>query len=183
MKKQRHYFRNRSPSCESHDFSSSHVWMWEMDYKENWALKNWCFWMWCWRRLFRVPWTARRSIQSVLTEISPEYSLEGLMAEAEDPILLSPDAKNWVIGKDPDAEEDCRQEEKGTTEDEMVGWHHQLDGHEFGKLVIDREAWQCCSPWGLKELEMTEWLNWLIDTQVLRLFITIIFSSLKVLLI
>ena len=153
---------------------------WTIKKAEHWRIDT--FELWRWRRLLRVPWTARRSNQSILKEISPEYSLEGLMAEDEDPILWSPDVKNWVIGKDPDAGEDCRQEEKGTTEDEMVGWHHRLDGHEFGKLVIDSEAWQCCSPWGLKELEMTERLNWLIDTQALRLFISIIFSSLKVLL-
>ena len=70
---------NRSPPSQGYGFSSSHVWMWELDYKESWAPKNWCFWIWCWRRLLRVPWTARRSNQSILKEISPEYSLEGLM--------------------------------------------------------------------------------------------------------
>ena len=105
---------------------------------ENWTIKkaeHWridAFELWCWRRLLRVPWTARRSNQSILKEISPEYSLEGLTdAEAETPILWSPDAKNWLIGKDPDAGKDWRREEKGITEDEMVGWHHWLNGHEF----------------------------------------------------
>ena len=79
VKKQRHYFANRGPSSPTYGFSSSHVWIWELDHKENWTLKNWCFWMWCWRRLLRVPWTAKRSNQSILKEISPEYSLEGLM--------------------------------------------------------------------------------------------------------
>jgi len=79
------------------------------------------FELWCWRRFLRIPWTARRSKQSILKEISPEYSLEGPIAEAETPILCSPDGKNWLIWKDPDAEKDWRQEEKGTTEDEMVG--------------------------------------------------------------
>ena len=79
IKKQRHYFANKGPSSESYGFSSSHVWMWELDYKESWAPKNWCFDLWCWRRLLRVPWTARRSNQSILKEMSPEYSLEGLM--------------------------------------------------------------------------------------------------------
>ena len=83
-KKQRHYFANKGPSSQSYGFSSSHVWMWELGYKESWALKNWCFWtvilqLWCWRRLLRVPWTARRSNQSILKEINPDYSLEGLM--------------------------------------------------------------------------------------------------------
>ena len=79
IKKQRHYFANKGPSSQSYDFSRSRVWMWELDYKESWAPKNWSFELWCWRRLLRVPWTARRSNQSILKEISPEYSLEGLM--------------------------------------------------------------------------------------------------------
>ena len=79
MKKQRHYFANKGPSSQSYGFSSSHVWMWELDHKESWVPKNWCFRLWCWRRLLRAPWTARRSNQSILKEISPEYSLEGLM--------------------------------------------------------------------------------------------------------
>ena len=84
-------------------------------------------------------------------------------AEAEAPILWSPDAKNWLIGKDPDAGKDWRQEEKGTTEDEMVGWHHRLNGHEFesGLGVSDGQvSLVCCSPWGLKESDITEWLTW-----------------------
>ena len=97
---------------------------------ESWAVKKaerWridAFELWCWRRLLRVPWTARRSNQSILKEISPEYSLEGLMPKP-------PDVKNWLIGKDPDAGKDWRQEEKGMTENEMVGWYHRLNGHEF----------------------------------------------------
>ena len=79
IQKQRHYFSNKGPSSQGYGFSSSHVWMWELDYKEIWAPKNWCFWTVCWRRLLRVPWTARRSNQSILKGISPEYSLEGLM--------------------------------------------------------------------------------------------------------
>ena len=104
---------------------------------ESWTIKNTerrridTFELWCWRRLLRVPWTARRSSQSILKEISPEYSLEGMMLKLQLPILWPPDAKNWLIGKDPDAGKDWRWEEKGLTEDEMVGWHHRLDGHEF----------------------------------------------------
>ena len=79
IKKPRHYFANKGVSSQSCGFSSSHVWMWELDYKESWVLKNWCFELWCWLRLLRVPWTARRSSQSILKEISPEYSLERLM--------------------------------------------------------------------------------------------------------
>ena len=103
--------------------------MWELDYKESWALKNCCFWTVCWWRLLRVPWTARRSSQSILKEISPEYS-----AEAETPILWPPDVKNWLIGKDPDAGRDWRQEEKGVTEDEMVGWHPDSMDMSLSKL-------------------------------------------------
>ena len=87
--------------------------------------------LWCWRRLLRVPWTARKSNQSILKEISPGCSLEGLIFEAETPILWPPDVKNWLIWKDRDAGRDWRREEKGTTEDEMVVWHHRLNGHEF----------------------------------------------------
>ena len=79
IKKQRHYCANSDPSSQSCDFSSSHVWMWEFNYKENWALKYWCLELWCWKKLWRVPWTTKGSNQSVLKEISPEYSLEGLM--------------------------------------------------------------------------------------------------------
>ena len=78
IQKQRHYFANKGPSSQSYGFSSSHVWMWELDCKESWALKNDAFKLWCWRRLLRVPWIAKRSNQSILKEISPEYSLEGL---------------------------------------------------------------------------------------------------------
>ena len=109
----------------------------------------------------RVPWTSRRSNRSTQKEISPEYSLE--RTDAETQILWSPDAKNWLIWKDPDAWKDWRQEEKGTTEDEMVGWHHQLDGHEFEYApgVGDGQGGlACCSPWGRKELDTTERVTW-----------------------
>ena len=120
------------------------------------------FELWCWRRLLRVPWTARRSNQSILKEISPEYSLEA-DAKAETPILWPPDAKNWLVGKDPDAGEDWRWEEKGMTEDETVGWNHWLDGHEFEQApgVGDGQgSLACCSSWDLKESGTTDWLNW-----------------------
>ena len=84
------------------------------------------FELWCWRRLLRVSWTARRSNQSIIKEVSPEYSLEGLMLKLKLQLLWPADAKSWLIGKDPDAGKDWRQEEKGTTEDEMAGWHHRL---------------------------------------------------------
>ena len=135
IKKQRHYFAKKSLSSPSYGFFSSYVWMWELGYKESWALKYWCFWTVMLsslkRRLLRVPWTAGRSNQSILKEISPKYPVEGLMAEAETPILWPPDEKNWLIWKDPNAGEDWRQEEKGMTKDEIVEWHNRFDGHEF----------------------------------------------------
>ena len=102
---------------------------WTVKKAEHWKMD--AFELWCWRRLLIVPWTARRSNQSILKEISPGCSSEGLMLEVETPVLWPPHAKSWLIGKDPDAGRDWGQKEKGTTEDEMAGWHHQLDGHEF----------------------------------------------------
>ena len=90
------------------------------------------FELWCWRRLLQVPWTARRSSQSILKETSPGCSLDGLMAEAETPILCAPPVNSLLNGKDPDARKDWEQEEKGTTKDEMAGWHRRLNAHEFG---------------------------------------------------
>ena len=117
------------------------------------------FELWCWRRLLRVSWTARRSSQSILKEISPEYSLEVLMLKLKLQILWLPDVKTWLIGKDPDAGKDWRQKEKGTTEDKIVGWHHQLDGTEFEQtpgvdIPCDGQgSLACCSPRGHKELD------------------------------
>ena len=108
------------------------------------------FELWCFRRLLRVSWTARRSNQSILKEISPEYSLEGLMLKLKLQLVLwSPDAKSWLIWKDPDAGKDGGQE-KGTKEDEMIGWHHRLNGHGFGWIpgVGDGQRGQaCCGSW------------------------------------
>ena len=142
-------------------FSSSHVWMWELDHKEGWAWRTDAFELWCWRRLLRVPWTAKRSNQSILKEINFEYSLEGLMLKWNSK-TLAPDVKSWVIRKDPNAGKDWRQEKKEATEDEMVGWHHQLDGHEFEptpRVGDGPGGLACCGPWGPKELHTTEWLN------------------------
>ena len=129
IKKQRHYFANKGLSSQGYGLPGGHVWMWELNYKESWMLKNWCFWTWCWRRLLRVSWTARRSNQSILKEISPGCSLEGLMLKLK---LQYFGDLMWRTDsfEDPEAGKDGRRE-KGTTEDEMVGWHHWLDGHEF----------------------------------------------------
>ena len=132
---------------------------------ESWMIKKAecrridAFELWCWRRLLRVPWTARRSNQSILREVCSEYSLEVLMLKLK---LWPPDAKNWLIRKDSDAGKDWRQEEKGTTEDEMVGRHHRFNGHEFEQAQRDSEGrWilTCFSPGGYKESDTTEQLN------------------------
>ena len=120
------------------------------------------FELWCWRRLLKVPWTAKRSIQSIVKEIQPSVFIVRTDTEAEAPILWPPDAESWLTEKAPDAGKDWRQEEKGTTEDEMVGWHHQLDGHELEQAPRDDEgqgSLACCSPWGCKQLDTTEWHN------------------------
>ena len=133
---------------------------WTLKKAECWRID--AFELWCWRRLLRVPWTARRSNQSVLKEISPQF-IGRTDVEAETSILWPPDAKNWLIWKDSDAGNDRRWEEKGTTEDEIVGWHHRLNGHEFGWTLgvgDGQGGLSCCSPWGCKESDMTERLNW-----------------------
>ena len=122
---------NKGPSSQSYGFSSSHIWMWELDHKDSWAWKNGCF----------STVVLDKSLESTLNckEIQPVYPkgnqswifIGRTDAKAETPILWPPDVKNWLIGKDPDAGKDWRQEEKGTTEDEMVGWNHWLYGHEF----------------------------------------------------
>ena len=160
IKKQNHYFANKGLSSQSYDFSSNHVWMWELDYKEAewWSID--AFELWCWR-LLRVPWTARRSNQSILKQISPEYSLEGLMLKLKlqfEHLMQRTDLleKTLMLG-------DWRQEEEGTIEDEIVVWHHRLDGHEFEQAlgVGDRQgSLACYSTWGRKESDTTEWLNW-----------------------
>ena len=126
---------------------------------ERWRID--AFELWCWGRLLRVPWTIRRLNQSILKEINSEYSLEGLMLKCQ--YLWPLDAKNWLIGKDPDAGKDWRQEEKGMTKDKMVGWHHQLNGNEFKQALgvgVGQGSLGCCSPWGHKDSDTTERLNW-----------------------
>ena len=132
IKKQRHYFADKCPSSQSYGFSTSHVWMWELDYKESWALKNWCFWFVVLEKTLESPLDCKE-IQPVHPKGDQSWVFIGRTdAEAETPVLWPPCAKSWLIGKDPDAGKDWRQEEKGTTEDEMVGWHNWLNGHEFG---------------------------------------------------
>ena len=123
-------------------FSCSHVWMWELDHKENWALKNWCFWTVVLGKTLESPLDCKE-IQPVYPKGNQSWIFIGRTeAKAETPILWPPDVKNKFTGKDPDAVKDLRQEEKGMTEGEMVGWHHQLNEHELSKLwelVKDRD--------------------------------------------
>ena len=129
IKKQEHYFANKGRSSQGYGFSSSHVWMWVLDYKESWAPKNWCFWRL--EKILESPLDCKE-IQPVHPKGNQSWIFIGRIdAEAETSILWPPDVKNWLIGKDPDAGKVWRREEKGTTEDEMVGWHHWLYGHEL----------------------------------------------------
>ena len=152
IKKQRHYFANKGPSSQSYAFSSGHVWMWELDYKENLVAKNWCFWTVVLEKTLESPLDCKE-IQPVHPKGDQFWIFIGRTdAEAETPILWPPDVKNWLLGKDPDAGKDSRQEEKGT-EDEMVGWHHGLDGHEFVQAPVvgdGQGSLVCCCPWGCK---------------------------------
>ena len=139
-----HYFANKGPSSQNYEFSSSRVWMWELDYKESWVPKNWCFLTVVLEKTLERPLDCKE-IQPVHPKGNQSWIfIGGTDAETETPILWPPEVKNWLIGKDPDAGKDWRREEKGMTEDETVGWHPWLDGHELEQvpeLVMDREAW------------------------------------------
>ena len=114
------------------DFSSGYVWMWELDCEESWVPKNWCFWTVVLEKTLESPLDCKE-IQPVLPKGDQPWVFIGRTdAKAEIPVLWPPHVKRWLIGKDPDAGRDCGQEKKGTTEDEMAGWHHWLDGHGFG---------------------------------------------------
>ena len=134
-----------------------------MDYKESWVPKNSCFWTVVLEKTLESPLDCKE-IQLVLPKGDQSWVFIGRTdVEAEALVLCPPDAKNWLICKDPDAGKDWGQEEKGMKENEMVGWHHWLNGHEFGWTpgVGDEQGGPaCCSPWGRKELEMAERLNW-----------------------
>ena len=145
IKKQRHYFANKCPSSQGYGFSSGHVWMWELDCKESWALENWCFWTWCWRKLLRVPWTAKRSNQSLLKKISPGCPLEGLMVKLKHQyfshLMWRADSleKTVMLGKIEGRKRRGRQ---------RIKWSHGItDSMDMGlsglrELVMDREAWR-----------------------------------------
>ena len=140
--------------------------MWELDYKENWVLKNWCFWTTVLEKTLESPldW---KEIQPVNPKGNQSWIFLGRTDnEAETPILWPPGVKSWLIWKDSDAGRDWGQEEKGTTQDEMVEWHHWLNGHEFEQALGDGEGQEglvCCSPWGRKEPGTIERLNWTVQ--------------------
>ena len=163
IKKQRHYFANKGPSYQSYGFSSGHVWIWELDYKESWALKNWCFWTVVLDRTLKSLLDCKE-IQPVHSEGDQPWDFFGRNdAEAETPVLWPSHAKSWLIGKDSDAGRDWGQEEKGMTEDEMAGWHHGVDGREseWTPGVGDGQGGLVCwDSWGRKESDTTEQLNW-----------------------
>ena len=131
IKKQRHYFVKKGSSTQGYGFPSGHVWMWELDYKESWVPKRWCFWTVVLEKTLESPLDCKE-IQLVHPKGDQSWVFIGRTdVEAETPVLWPHDAKSWLIWKDPDAGKDWVQEEKGTTEVKMVGWHHWFDGHEF----------------------------------------------------
>ena len=158
---QRHYFANKSLSSQSYGFSSSHVWMWELDNKEGWALKNLCFWTLLLEKTLESPLDCQE-IKPVNPKGNQSWIFIGRTdAEAEAPILLPPYVKNRLTGKDLDAGQDRRQEEKGLTEDKMVGCHHWLNGHELEQAMGDgegRRSLVCCSPGVAKgRTQLSDW--------------------------
>ena len=161
IKKQRHYFASKGPSSQSNGFSSSHVWMWELDHKESWTPKDWCCWTVVLEKTLECPLDCKE-IQPVHPKGNQFWIFIG-RTDAEAPVLWPSDVKNGLIGKDPDAGKDWGQEDQRTTEDEMVGWHHWLNGHEFEQVprVGDGQgSLACCSTWGCKVSDMSEQLNW-----------------------
>ena len=159
IEKQRYYFANKGPSSQGYGFSSGRVWMWELDYEESWEPKNWCFWTVVLEKTLEGPLDCKE-IQTVHPKGYQSWVFIGRTdAEAEIPILWPLHAKSWLIGKYSDAGSDWGQEEKGTTEDEMAGWHHRLDGQEFEWTpgVGDGQGGlACCDSWGHKESDTAE---------------------------
>ena len=159
IKKQRHYFANKGLSSQGYGFSHSYIWMWELDHKKRWALKNGCFLTVVLEETLESPLVCKE-----IKPISPKGNQSWIFirrtdAETETPIFWLPDAKNWLIGKDPDAGKDWRQEEIGATEDQIAGRLHWLTGHKFEQVLGDSEgqgSLVCCRPWGRKESDMTE---------------------------
>ena len=160
----------QSPSSQGYVFSSSHVWMWELDCEESWALKNWYFWTVVLEKTLWSPLDCKE-IQPIHSKRDQSWVFFGRIdAVSETPILWPPHVKSWLIGKDPDAGSDWAQEEKGTTEDDMAGWHHRLDACEFGWTVgvgDGQGGLVYCDSWGHGESDTTELLNW---TELMNLY-------------
>ena len=155
IKKQKHHFADKCPSSQSCGFSSSYVWMWELDHKDSWAPKNWCFGSVMLEKTFESALDCEDIKPVNLIRNQSWIFIGRIDAKAEAPILWPPVAKIWLTGQDPEAEKDWGPEEKEATEDEMVGWHHWLDGHEFERAPGDSEGQgnlACCSPWGLQRV-------------------------------
>ena len=162
--KNRNDFFNKGPSSQCSGFSGGHVWMWELDHKESWVTKNWCFWTVVLEKTLESPLDCKE-IQLVHPKGDQSWVFIGRTdVEAEMPILWPPHEKSWLIWEDPDAGKDWRQEKKGMTEDNVVRWHHQLNGCGFGWTpgVGDGQGGLvCCGSWGRKESDTTEQLNWI----------------------
>ena len=162
IKKQRHYCANKGPSSQGYGFSSSHVWMWELDHKESLVLKTWCFWTVVLEKTLASP-LDYKDFQPVHPKGDQPWVFIGRNdVEAETPVLWPPGAKSRLIWKDPDAGKDGGQEEKGMTEDETVGWYCRFNGHEFEwtpEVGDGQGGLACCSSWGRKSVT-TEWLKW-----------------------
>ena len=143
-----------------------YIWIWELDHKKTRVSKDWCFWTVILEKTLESPLECKKTQPVHLKGNQSWIFIDRIDSEAETSILWPPVAKNWLTGKDPDAGKDWRQEEKGRTEDEMVGWHHWLDGHEFEQVLgvgDGQRSLACYSPWGCKESDMTDWateLNW-----------------------
>ena len=162
FKKQSRYFSDKGPSSQGYGFPSSHVWMWESYCKEGWVPKNWCFWTMVLKKTFESPLNSKIKLVNPRGK-QPWIFIARTNGEAEAPVLWPPHAKSWLIGKDSDAGRDWGQEGKGTTEDEMAGWHHGLDGREseWPLGVGDGQGGlACCDSWVRKESDTTDWLNW-----------------------
>ena len=165
IKKQRHYFANKGPSSQSYDISSSHVWMWELDYKESWALKNWCFWTMVLEKTLESPLDCKE-IQPVHSKENQSWIFIGRTdVEAEAPIFWPPHVKNWLTGKDPERS-------KAGGEGDDRGWDGWMASPtQWTWVWVNSRSWRwtgrlvCCSPWGRRESDMTEfdWTerNWI----------------------
>ena len=158
--KSRDYFVSNGSSSQGYSFSSSHIWMWELDYKESWTHKNWWFWTVVLEESLENPLECKKT-QPVHSKENQSWVFIGRTdVEAQTPIFWPPAAKSWLIWKDPDVGQDWRQEEKGTTEDEIVRWHTNSMDMSLGKLqelVMDRKAWHTAVMWSQSQTQLSDW--------------------------